>query len=43
MHLSPKSVAAGVRPFPLAMLHFYSFPKQFEVSEVSEVSEVRGE
>ena len=25
IHLSPRSVAAGVRPFPLAMQHFYSF------------------
>ena len=24
-HLSPRSVTAGVRPFPLAMQHFYSF------------------
>ena len=28
MHLSPRSVAAGVRPFPLAMQHFYSFVSQ---------------
>ena len=25
IHLSPRSVTAGVRPFPLAMQHFYSF------------------
>ena len=29
VHLSPKCVTAGVCPFPLAMQHFYSFPKQF--------------
>ena len=28
IHLSPRSVAAGVRPFPLAMQHFYSFVSQ---------------
>ena len=28
MHLSPRSVAAGVRPFLLAMQHFYSFVSQ---------------
>ena len=31
IHLSPRSVTAGVRPFPLAMQHFYSFQKQFTV------------
>ena len=31
IHLSPRSVTAGVRPFPLAMQHFYSFLKQFTV------------
>ena len=25
IHLSPRSVTGGVRPFPLAMQHFYSF------------------
>ena len=25
IHLSPRSATAGVRPFPLAMYHFYSF------------------
>ena len=25
IHLSPRSVTVGVRPFPLAMQHFYSF------------------
>ena len=29
VHLSPRCVTAGVRPLPLAMQHFYSFPKQF--------------
>ena len=33
IHLSPRSVTAGVRPFPLAMRHFYSF-----VSQVSALS-----
>ena len=28
IHLSPRPVAAGVRPFPLAMQHFYSFVSQ---------------
>ena len=28
MHMSPRSVTAGIRPFPLAMLHFYSFVSQ---------------
>ena len=28
IHLSPRSVTAGVRPFPLAMWHFYSFVSQ---------------
>ena len=28
IHLSPRSVTAGVRPFPLAMQHFYSFVSQ---------------
>ena len=28
IHLSPRFVPAGVRPFPLAMLHFYSFVSQ---------------
>ena len=28
IHLSPRSLAAGVRPFPLATQHFYSFPNQ---------------
>ena len=28
IHLSPWSVAAGVRPFPLAMQHFYAFVSQ---------------
>ena len=28
IHLSPRSVTAGVRPFPLAMRHFYSFVSQ---------------
>ena len=27
-HLSPRSVTCGVRPFPLAMQHFYSFVSQ---------------
>ena len=31
IHLSPRSVTVGVRPFPLAMQHFYSLPKQFTV------------
>ena len=31
IHLSRRSVTGGVRPFPLAMQHFYSFPKQFTV------------
>ena len=35
IHLSPRSVTAGVRPFPLAMQHFYSysFPKQFAFTQ----------
>ena len=28
IHLSPRSVTGGVRPFPLAMQHFYSFVSQ---------------
>ena len=28
IHLSPRSVTAGVRPFPQAMQHFYSFVSQ---------------
>ena len=28
IHLSPRSVIGGVRPFPLAMQHFYSFVSQ---------------
>ena len=28
IHLSPRSVTAGVRPFPLATQHFYSFVSQ---------------
>ena len=28
MHLLPRSITAGVRPFPLAMQHFYSFASQ---------------
>ena len=28
IHLSPRSVTAGVRPFPLAMQHFYSCVSQ---------------
>ena len=28
IHLSPRSVTAGVRPFPLTMQHFYSFVPQ---------------
>ena len=28
IHLSPRSVTAGVRPFPLTMQHFYSFVSQ---------------
>ena len=28
IHSSPRSVTAGVRPFPLAMQHFYSFVSQ---------------
>ena len=28
IHLSPRSVTAGVRPFPLAMQHFYLFVSQ---------------
>ena len=28
IHLSPRFVTAGVRPFPLAMQHFYSFVSQ---------------
>ena len=28
IHLFPRSVTAGVRPFPLAMQHFYSFVSQ---------------
>ena len=28
IHLSPRSVTAGVRPFPLAMQHFWSFVSQ---------------
>ena len=31
IHVFSRSVTAGVRPFPLAMQHFYSFPKQFTV------------
>ena len=31
IHVFSRSVTAGVRPFPLATQHFYSFPKQFTV------------
>ena len=31
IHLSPSSVTVGVRPVPVAMQHFYSFPREFTV------------